>query len=155
MPTTLLVVSNPRNLHPEDDWDLGRAEQIRNLISMYLPEVEWVEEQSPLACVRKILEADPNNLFYRLQLEQILQEQQARRLEKRFTGRLKGPDFSLVFTGCDEGRLNSFTIQIEGDGSPLQAISKICQDYGWAVVDKVTGEFVELDGLFPEERSTP
>jgi hypothetical protein len=111
----------------------------------------WREEAPPLAFVMRLLELDPNNQFYRRQIESMSEEEKARKSRPRITGRYKTADFSLEFIGCNAGDLQSFSIHIRGDGNPLPVLSKICLPFGWSVREDDTGNLLDLGGPLPEQ----
>jgi len=58
-------------------------------------------------------------------------------------GLLERADWSIEFNTDAIGTVESMMLHVRGEGDPLSAISRLCQETGWFAFDTTTGEFLD------------
>ena len=59
-------------------------------------------------------------------------------------GELVEKSYVIEFNFVRAGPVDHFTLHIRGEGDPVRAVARLCQEHGWYAYDCSAGEFLDL-----------
>jgi hypothetical protein len=80
----------------------------------------------------------------------VLQAHYATR-KQQLNANFEGDGFSIQFYATDAPMLKSMGAEIRGNGDPVPALSAVCVQNGWAVIDAANGKVVEFSSAQSSE----